>query len=699
VKRNIAALIAFLPLVAFAQTRVRVDAANTMKINYGHPGWNKSEKEIDTAVVIMREGVSGRIVQIQLGETAPDSSVFSGRFSINFANLEKLQTEFYIPSQEQLKAKDGLVKITGKIAKGEIARNPFILRKLPNGEQSIEIFDTKDQAREAMKAYKAEQLVMLQNQQALANSSTQSGKLPSDQDLETQRLADEAKAREEAARAASERARLEQLEAKRLEDLIAKQAAMSAQAKAAEKQKAQALGEEALKLYQESDFAGARAKFDQAVELDPENKVFYFQYGVSLYKTGDFNRALVMLRLANAPSVNKVERSYFMGLSHFRLKETDQSYKSFEEVIASKDETMGPSARFYQGVILFEKEDWAKSQEAFQNVLDTSNDAKLDERADAYIDQILRAQQYEKERSQKWTLGASIGEMFDSNVLLISNSQRDSGVATNTQGWRSLLAGTARYRPIYEETYELAAQMDLVTLYTLDKSFKSTDSLRNLDPTIATLQVPWTHKGTLFGRGHKLEIAPGYETTFMSLEDNKSKAILNSALLGVSNLFVMNEKWFSTFLVGIRADHSNLNSSVGDDDSSALRVTFGTSNLILLNDHKDRMLLAEGGLTLNQAEGKNAVYNRFDLGVGYVRPWRWESTVNFKLGYFLLQYPQADQKRTDNSLTLSVGLSRKLTDIWSAGFLAAYNLNNSNQDANNYDKVTALLTLSAALGL
>jgi hypothetical protein len=64
-----------------------------------------------------------------------------------------------------------------------------------------------------------------------------------------------------------------------------------------------------------------------------------------------------------------------------------------------------------------------------------------------------------------------------------------------------------------------------------------------------------------------------------------------------------------------------------------------------------------------------------------------------------LQYPQKiPAQRADNSYTATVGVSKRLSDIWNAGFLGSYNLNRSNEDVNNYNKFTALLTLSAAYG-
>jgi tetratricopeptide (TPR) repeat protein len=673
-------------------SRINLKSSNAIRINYGQPRWNQSPQEIDTAIVILREASSGRVVQINLSETAPDSSIFSGLYSINWQNMEKLETEFYVPSQEMLAEKDGLLKVTQKIQAHELNRNPFILRRLPNGEQSIEIFDTKEQARIAMKAYRAEQLVMLENQKPT--------KFPSDQALDAERDAQLKRERENAARAASERARMEQVEAARLADLIAKQKALDAASRKLRVDKAAALAAEGLSFYKAEDFTTARGKFDDAVGLDPDNRYFYYQFGVTLYKTGDFNRALVFLNMTSDRNVNAVEKNYFIALTHLKLKEIDAALKSFGDVIASKDPVMGPSAMFYKGVIFFDQEKFDDAQAAFQSVLDSSNDTKLDERAEAYIEQILRARQTTHERDQKWSLSASIGEMYDSNVLLSSNSQRDAGTATNTAGWRTLLSGSARYRPVYDETHEFAAQVDAFTLYSFDQSFKFDQSLRNADPTVVSLTLPWTTKGVLFEKGHKLDIAPGYETTIMSIENSQTKVILSSPLLTVSNLLVMNDAWFNTISFEVRDDISKLDSSVGDDDISAIRFKLGTSNILFLNDKKDRILIPEGAISMNQAAGRNASYERLDLGVGYLLPVMKDTTANFKLAYYFLQFPQkVPAVRTDNSVTASVGFSKRLTDIWNAGILGSYNVNGSNEDANSYNKFTALLTLSAAYGL
>jgi hypothetical protein len=289
--------------------------------------------------------------------------------------------------------------------------------------------------------------------------------------------------------------------------------------------------------------------------------------------------------------------------------------------------------------------------------------------------------------------------MYDSNILLSSDSQRDAGTASNTAGWRTLLSGSARYRPIFEETQEFAMQLDVVTLYTVDQTFNYDQTLRAADPTIVTLTAPWTHKTTLLGKGDKLDITPGYETTIMSIEDNVSKAIILSPMLSVSNLLVMNEKWFNNVTFDVREDISKLDSSTGDNDATAIKFRIGTTNLLFMNDKKDQILIPEGAATMNQAKGRNAYYQRLDFAIGYLLPTWKETTTNLKLGYYFLDYStKTPAERADNSYTATAGVSKKLNEIWNAGFLGSYNVNRSNEDVNTYSKFTALLTLSAAYG-
>ena len=670
--------------------RVGIDAKNTLRINYGFKGWNKNATKVDSASILMREGTSGRLLQIHLVETEPDSSVFSGLYSINWQNMEKLQTEFYIPpSQGALDTVEGMRKLNAQIAAGQLVRNPFILRRSATGQQSIEIFDTKDQARLAMKAYRAEQQLQLQ---------VQGKKFPSDQAIDTAANAEELKAKQAAVEHLANRVRLEQLEARRLTDLLGKFDKFTPEEKKANRDKAAQLAAEGTALFREGKYAEAASKYDQAVELDPQNHAYYYFFGVALYQTENYNKAIVYLQLADGPDVNEQERDYYVAMCLYKQKEYDGSIQALDKVAAKGDPNLAPSAHFYKGIIHYEQKKWDEAQTAFQKVLDISKDPKLDANAEQYLEIILRTRQFEAERQKKWQITATIGEQYDSNVTLISDSSADSGTATNFAGYRSLIMGGVRYRPVYDAQYEWATNLDVIYMYTLDSTFKADQSLRNTDPTMATLTLPWTYKGLVAGKGYKLDITPGYETIYMSVENNENKEILNSMILNFSNLVVMSERVFSNFNLETRKDTSKLTSSTGDNDSSAIKVKLSNSNMIFMGEDKSKILQTELGYTVNQAAGKNVQYNRLDLAVGLIKPFYWETTANVKLGYFLLNYPQNTNNRADNSYTLTAGLSRKLTETLNLGWTNSYNMNNSNVDANKYKKFTTMLTLSALWG-
>lgn len=676
---------------------INIDSKSAIRLNYGRRDWNSDATKIDEAIIFLREGSTGRIVQIQAEESAPDSAVFSGTYSINWRNIESLRLEFYAPPQKLLVDVAGRRKISQMIDSKELRRLPFVLRKDPvSGIQNIELFDSAEQARIAYRAFQSEQQLLqaLQGKTAQRGQPVNPGALSErDQTIDTALIAERAEF-EKLSRDLAERVRMGQIESQRLAQLIQAFSALTPAERAKRKIEAKAAADQAMIDYRADRFTEAKASFDKAVELDPTERSYYFQYGVTLYKLDEYNRSLVYLDLAEGKGVNLVEKDFYRGLNFYRLKDANSAIAAFGKVVDAKDVEISPSANFYRGLVYFEKKSWPEARVEFQAVLDQSKDPALDERAEAYLENILRQQQFDAERAKRWTLSGTLGTLYDDNVLLSSDSDRDRGTATNLEAFRTLLVGSARYRPLYEENREFAAQLDVMTMYSVGTDFQSTQSLMNSDPTIVGITLPWTYKGLFRGKGYKFDFVPGYEMTYMSIENNEMKAIYNSALVGFQNLFVMDERWYMNVNVDLRQDTSNLNSSTGDNNSSALKTKLTWSNINFLEDKK-QLILSDVSYTSNAALGKNTVFNRVDLGVGYVFPWKWSTTVLSKLGYYLLTYPENSNGRVDNSATLTLGLSRPWTEKLMLGLIGTYTINSSNVPANQYKKTNLMLTLSA----
>ncbi len=666
---------------------VSLASKNAIRLNYGRNNWNQSATKVDTAAVFLREGTSGRIVQIEVEESAPDSAVFSGTYSIKFSDLEGLNVEFYAPPQNLLTDLTGRKKISQMINSKELRRLPFVLRKDPvTGVQNVELFDNADQARNAYRAFQAEKELLV----ALKNRLDQRN-----QTLDTAMLAIEKAEFEEVSRNLAERVRLSQVETQRLAALLQSYSQASPEERAKRKVEAQKLADQAMTEYRANQFPEAKKSFEAAVDLDPTNRGYYFQYGVTLYKIEDFNRSLVYLDLAESKAVKQAERDFYRGLNFYRQRDSNSALTAFEKVVNAKDPEISPSSRFYRGLIHFEKQRWAEARTEFQLVLDESNDPVLDERAEGYVEQALRMQQIEAERAKRWSLAGTFGAMYDDNVLLSSDSDRDRGTATNAAAWRTLLQGTAKYRAIYEDTSEWAVQLDAMTMYSVDKDFQTVQSISNSDATIAGLTAPWTHKGVFMGKGHKFDLVPGIETTYMSIENNEWKSIFNSYVLNFQNLFVISDTWFTNVNVDLRQDVSGLSASTGDDDSTAFKSKISWSNINIPFEDKKQLVLSDLGYTVNSSLGKNGVFNRLDLGVGYIRPWKWDTTFNSKLSSYILTYPENATGRIDNNIGLTLGLSRKVGEKLTSGLTTNYQINGSNVTANQYKKLTAMITLTA----
>lgn len=676
------------PIETVRDPKVPIDSSKMTKLTYGYSPWNKSSEKIDSATILLREGKTGRLIQISVDETDPDSSIFSGLYSLSLNNLQALSPEFYIPPLELLGSQSGISKITEMIKSGELKRKAFILRRFKNGLQVIEIYDSKDQAKLAMRAFRAEEeLTDLRNRPLIARSAMDAGAL-------AEQIAEQARA----ALSLIERARLAQIEALKASENVKRFELLTAKQKLAQKILATEEAKNALTDYQNAKTLDALKKFEKAVETDPENKSYYFQYGISLYKAEQFNRSLVMLDLAQEPDLNKseidaTEVSYYVGLNNYRLKLYRDAIHAFDSVVSAKNPMLSASAQFYIGVCLFEQLDYKNSQARFQSVLDISSDPKLDLRAEQYIEQILRIQQFETERARKWNISGTFGVIHDSNVIIASDTTLQD-TPTNAAGERLLTLGSLKYRPTYEADHEFAVQLDITNIYTVDTSMKFSQTLRNTDHLLVDLALPYTFKGVFQGKGVKFDIVPGYEGLLMSPENNTQKLILSSFLLKGLSTVIMNENWFANYNLELRQDNASLATSTGDEDSSAINIKLSDANLFFLNKEKNKIFLLDSTFTHNSAVGKNLIFDRVDLGVGYMSKFFWDAMFNSKLSYFLLNYSANSSARLDNSYSLSAGFSKKINESLTSGLNASYNINSSNVVAYTYKKYTILLTLS-----
>jgi tetratricopeptide (TPR) repeat protein len=658
------------------------------KVVYGSAPWNVDSKKLDQAYMFVRDRSTNKTVKINIEETEPDSSIFSGNFSIDFSKSSEI--EVYVPPANVRASENDVVKFNQLMNSKKVSPSPTVFKE-EGGKYLLDVYDTPEQAKRARKVYED------QVKKELEVKRTENIKpVPSEQALEAAMLAESAqimaRLAKEAANRESARIRLEQLEAQRMKQMREDQARLDSAARKRRIDEAKEWAEKGNVAYRKGDYKTAEVAYTKSVELDPNSKDHYFKYGVTLYRNEKFNEALVAFKIAPTDMSTDLEKKYYMGLIHYRLNEFAAAHGYFQSVKEAGHEVLSPAASFYDGVTYFNQEKYEEAQKAFEWVLDNSKDAGMDKKAEEFIEKIAAALQARREANRKWKINASAGAIYDSNILF--SPDNDSATATSSAdkgGLRTSLSGSADYRLMYSTTREMSVLGSTYYMYSLNKDFVAAD------PFLNTLALPYTLKGTIKAKGYQWTLTPGYEALFMDAESTGSRDNILNSIFGKSDLtLVMRDDWFATYTFEARKEDSNLASQAGDNELSGMKYTLSTQQVRLLDDAKKRALIFSGGFIMNDADGKNRVYNRIDLGVIYSAPWKQhkDTTWNAGVALYKMDFSDSSDDRSDTDMAFSLGMDRVINERWSWSAISNYTNNASTVDANQYSKYSLTGTLN-----
>lgn len=654
----------------------------SMRIVYGSPAWNTDSKNVDSAFLFMRDKKTGKTVKIQLEETEPDSSIFAGNFAIQLGTGGAVDPDIYIPPRTMKDNADAMRKFNELLAKSGIKPKPLFIKPMESGGRQVDVYDTLDQVKKAREALSMEEKAR-KEQASLLKPVLKT------QDLEAKAQAERAKWESEmaiiAAKREADRVRAEQIERQKALEIEKTMKSLSAKEKSARKAQAAILANAALDHFNKGEFEEASQKYEKATQLDPDEKSYSLSFGIALYRTNRFNQAIVVLKTAQVPSGRELEREYYMGLTYYRLNEYDSALESFRAVAKDDKSPLAASSSFYEGLILFNREQFEASRAPFERVIDISQDPRLDEQAESYLDRLSGMIRQQQALKKRWFFNGMVGGTFDSNVLLTSDLETSQGAATEEADFRTLVAGDAERRFIYTKHNEFGLKAFAYYL----RSTKT--SVSEADPLLVNLTAPFAYKGTAFGKGYKLAAKPIYEYLFMDQpKDGSLKRILTTTGLSIDNTFVMKPNHFAAYLLELRSEDSLLDTSTGDDNLDAMKVTLKTNQTFLLDKTNKKMLIASAGYVINQAEGDNKFYNRYDLGVTYIQPTEFEANWSFGISYYLADYNKGDAGRVDRNTTFTTGLTKPVKEWVSWNVTGTYVNNVSTESANHYSKYTIM---------
>jgi len=349
---------------------------------------------------------------------------------------------------------------------------------------------------------------------------------------------------------------------------------------------------------------------------------------------------------------------------------------------------LAASAAFYEGLGRFTKEDWKGAQESFEWVLDNSEDAALDKKADEYLELIARAIQAEKMFGKKWRLNASFGANYDSNVLFTPDSDIGSAQPQNEGGLRTLFQGEVNRKLTNKKSSDLSARASTLYMYSFDDAFSLAD------PWLTNAGLVWNTRGTTKqNEAYQLAIRPGFETLYMDAEQTGNREnIMNSGLVRSDLTLVKSDAYFAAYSFELRFDDSTLAVTNPRDNLDAVRYTAETTHTRFLEKSKKKALIGRATYMANDTKGANRNFNRLEGAVTYMAPidsWK-NTTYMLGVSIFRMVYPEADNIRRDTNLAVNGTISKVINDNWSFASTASYTNNASNLETNQFNRFNVL---------
>ena len=432
----------------------------------------------------------------------------------------------------------------------------------------------------------------------------------------------------------------------------------------------------------------AREGYLKASDLHPASETHYQQYGSSLYREKSYNASIVVMEIVEDDGKNNMaEKYHYMGLSYYALEDWENAEKYFKKSMDLKDKKWSPSSAFYLGLVQQKLEKFDESKEAFQYVLDNSNNSALDDRAEQYIEYGIKQKALAKKRSHRWFYDGVIGTFYDSNIVLAIDGQANTN--TDKEGMRFLLGQKLKYRAIYKEKHELGIRANATMMLSRKTDLGQSDDLEATDPWVFGVDVPWDYRGTLWKRGYTFELAPRYETIMMDLDNTSKQSIINSMVVTFKNKLVINPNWIAVANYELRKDDAQSSTGTITDDASAFKIVADFSSIIVLNKDSQRYLIPHMSYTRNDANGADFGYTRIDMNATMTNA-LWDKFIwSGRLGYYISNY---ESVRTDKNYSVMTGIGYALSTHWNFGLNTSYQINDSN--TNKYKKFQVMSTFT-----
>lgn len=479
---------------------------------------------------------------------------------------------------------------------------------------------------------------------------------------------------------------LEEQQARKRAEQLAQQERLSSAEKARKKSQAAELVRKADALYQQQNFEAAADQYEKAVELDPENDSYFYRFGVSLYKTNEFNKSLATLSMADVGDEQAIEKDYYIALNHLKLKDYDKALKKLNDVKEENNPNISPTASFFAGTIEYQQQKFPEARKSMEYVLDNSNDTQMDKAAEDMLEQIDRMENFYASKNEKYRFTFFAGPVYDQNVLNVATNN----VATDVQAYRLNYGASALGIWYRSPTSDLGTQLSVSDYYSTDTKFQGNATLQTADPLEFAFTVPFHQEFVTKDRSYNWELTPAIKSIYMSPSGGTRTEIIRSTGFSTSLATPISRDLYLSGKLDFFSDQSFLENVAADDDQSGKKYSLTITPTKLLDLKGEKSISGDVGYLINQAEGKNYRYNRMAFGVTYGFPGFWKSNSTLRAEYAMQNYGEATTTRNDTTTSVTAGLNKDLNKKWNLNATLMYTIGSSEVDLYKYNKIIAM---------
>lgn len=397
----------------------------------------------------------------------------------------------------------------------------------------------------------------------------------------------------------------------------------------------------------------------------------YMSKGKALFEEKKYHEAAEEFRKAVGEEQESQAAQLQLGIALSRSGNRDAEVHLKKALSMDPED---PQTNLELGIYYYNRQIHAEARDYFENVRDLAPGPEYSSKAEEYLRELSGAT---KERP--WSLGISVGEQYDSNVIINSdNNPLPEGISRKSD-WKSLIYLDGRVKVI--QTDSLEASLGYSLYQTLNYSLSDFNITQNLADVSFTYKVlPSLSIGGMYKFEYILVGGKHYDTAHYS-----------------GPLIIISEgKGFLTKLLYVYRYTTFKDSELFTDNSqrSGPNNSLGVSQTIPLGSD----VAAEVGYSFEKDLAREDFW-RYEGNKGYA-----SLNVRLPLKFFLNLYgeyykkryeginPFSDKPRRDEAWTYSVSATKLLTDYVSVTLGETYISNASNVDVFRYKRsLTTLL--------